>query len=237
MARTGSEFAKYLTRRALNLGYPAFIVASMGRSGSTLVWNAIAKALAKKKYGRLSSTLERSVKGRAWDLDRAPLVGGVVYKTHDMANNIEPILPIKAIFLYSRATDAALSVYSCYERYGKEWVEMHLRHLHANGNFVDLLERDILRFEEHVNAWVNETRFPVLAVRYESLWDHQDGLRSFCDLPIVLPKKRRRSEKNIGQNNVAKAHQLYSNLDRRIDEMPTIFITSDRKRLAGDGSL
>lgn len=227
MARIGSVLAKQLARRALNLGYPAFIVASMGRSGSTLVYHAIAKALAQKKYKRLSSTLERSVKGQAWDLDRAPLVGGVVYKTHDMASNIVPILPVKAIFLFSRASDAALSVYSCYERYGKEWVEMHLRHLHASGNFSELLERDILRFGEQINSWVNEKRFPVLAARYEYLWDNQDILRAFFDLPITLPERRMRAEKAIDELNIAKAKTLYSQLDARIDELPAVFITSN----------
>ncbi|MDN5869436.1 MAG: hypothetical protein L0H73_01750 [Nitrococcus sp.] len=230
MARTSSELAKHLARRALNSGYPAFIVASMGRSGSTLVWNAIAKALAEKRYGRLSSSLGRIVKSHAWDLHKARLARGVVYKTHDMASSIAPALPVRGIFLFSRASDAALSVYSCYERFGKGWVEMHLRHLHANGNFVELLERDVLRLEEQVNGWVNETRFPVLAVRYEYLWDNEDKLRAFCDLPISLPKKRARVEKNIDQSYVMKANKLYSELDARIDEMPAIFITSDRKR-------
>lgn len=231
MANMSSSLAKHLARRALTFGYPAFVVASMGRSGSTLVYKAIARALAEKKYGRLSATLGRSVTDEAWELDKTSLVGGVVYKTHDMAENMEPTVPLRAIFVFSRASDAALSVYSCYERYGQEWVESHFRHLNANGAFGELFERDILRFEEQINSWVNETRFPVLAVRYEYLWDNEEAIKAFLGLPISLPEKRVRTNKNIDGNVITKANTLYSRLDARIDQLPAAFITSDRKTM------
>lgn len=195
----------------------------MGRSGSTLIYDAVAKGLARKKYGRFASSLERTVKATAWNLDQSCLIGGVVYKTHDFPYNLNSNIPVKAVFLFGSASEAAISVYSCRDRYGSEWVKTHLEHLRAVGQFDEILERDVLRFKEQIETWTNESRFDVLALRYESLWNYEQLLSDFLGFQVHLPPRRSRSNQYFDFDLVKQARRVYANLDRYIETLPDAF--------------
>ena len=210
-------------RSLLSGQWPAFVVASMGRAGSMVVYKALVTGLSSRRFGLLGPNLVHFVKGHAWDLSATDLIGGVVYKTHGFPDGLKPKWPIKIIFTFGSASDSAVSLYLCLERYGRKWIEDHLKHLRADGPFEDIFQRDVLRFEEQIKSWSSVTDLDVLAVRYETLWDHVDTLSDFVGFPVSLPPRRARLATTADPEIVRRAQALYGELDTQIAALPDVF--------------
>ncbi len=211
------------TRRLISGSWPAYLVASPGRSGSTVVYDALAAGMARQRLGRSGPTLDRFYSSRAWDLGAANLIGGIVYKTHDFPHRFRPRRPVKTVFVFGSAAESAVSVHLCLGRYGRPWVDQHLLHLGASGPFEELLDRDILRLEEQMAAWSAVEGLDVLAIRYEALWDHQNTLSDYVGFPVALPPQRKRGAVNADPEVIDRARALYHRLDDQIASLPDVF--------------
>lgn len=211
------------TRRLMSGSWPAYLIASPGRSGSTVIYDALASGLARQRLGWSGPTFDRFFSSRAWDLASATLIGGIVYKTHDFPYRFEPIGPVKTVFVFGSAAEAAVSVHLCLGKYGRPWVDQHLMHLGATGPFEEILNRDVLRLEEQVAAWSAVKGLDVLAIRYEALWDHQDTLSAFVGFPVELPRRHERDAVTADPNVLDRAGNLYQALDDRIARLPDVF--------------
>lgn len=198
----------------------AILIASMGRSGSTIVWEAVRTARAKRillpeNFGK------RVISGNAWDLTSASLRPGVVYKTHALGHELPKTANAKVVFLYGSASDGALSILSCKERYGIEWVNKHLTHLRAYGNLSDVIESDVLRLEEQIDSWIGRQGTPRILINYEYLWECRSELSKFLKLDIQLPEKRERKSKYyLEEKLITKIKKNYSSLDDKIAKLP-----------------
>jgi hypothetical protein len=213
-------------RRLFNCNIPPTIVASMGRSGSTLVYNAIVDGIAGARFSYLGYFGRRLVGGEAWNLDLAILANGTVYKTHDFPYRVTSGDRTKAIFLYRRPSDTILSLYRCMERDGRGWIDAHFVHLHASGRFEDLLTRDVLRYEEQISSWLNADNVEVLGLRYETLWDHADLISEFLGVEIVLPSYLApRQEADYDPQLVARVRDAYRSLDKVVAAMQDYFVS------------
>lgn len=219
---------KHGLQRMLPSNLPPVVVASMGRSGSTLIWNGVRRGFTKKRFPRpIEGIGSRLVSEQIWDLKHARFAPGVVYKTHGLARDLQEGVEIKAVFVFGRASDAALSVLSCRNRFGDDWVERHLEHLGANGRFDEISERDVLRFEDQLNDWTEATPFPSLSVRYDAIWDHAADISSFVGAPVELPPQRaRESLPGLSAATVDRFRDTYAALDARIEKMPSISVVS-----------
>jgi len=197
------------------------IVASMGRSGSTLIFNAVRKGMAKHRFGFESGRTLRIVSDSAWDMGSTDFYPGVVYKTHGLASELPETFDTKAIFVFGSATDAALSVYACRQRYGEAWITEHFKHLRANGDFDELATRDVLRFADQLKSWTGKHRAERLIIHYDALWDHAALISDFCGFKVALPERvQRTSTLTVPPDIRQQFQETYQSLDSIIEKMP-----------------
>lgn len=197
----------------------------MGRSGSTLCWRAISQSLAVHRYGAagrlMRKTLGKRLRDEAWDLGNDQMFPGYVYKTHALANELPVDFDGHIVFLFGLASDAALSVISCRERYGDDWLVEHFRHLRAIGSFEELCNRDVLQFGRQIDTWINLQGHDVLALRYETLWDNVEVLSKFLGFNVELPARLSRTAHSISDiETTRRLHKTYESLDSKIATMP-----------------
>jgi hypothetical protein len=212
---------KRVIQESLPSRYAPIVVASMGRAGSTLVHDSLCSGMAAARFPYAQGIGIRIVRDYAWNLGEVRLYNGVVYKTHALAQELPPDSKARVVFLYGRASNAVLSVLSCNERYGSEWIEAHFEHLRAQGSLEELPTKDVLRIEEQVNGWLSGTRQPVLGLRYETLWDHIGVLSDFAGFPVTLPQRRPRSGAlSVGEATRNVVMRSYASLDERINKLP-----------------
>ena len=197
------------------------IVASNGRSGSTLTFKAIRAAM-----GARDIRLERNAVFVS-RLDGTPLTAPFVYKTHDfpdaLASGPENV---RVVFCFGSTKDSTISVYSAMERYGPEWVKKHFYNLHATGAFEDLFKRDVLQQARQIRDWVTFEKVPVLCVHYDAIWDNTAEISEFIGLDFIPPERRQREPKTIPEDIRVGADKIYDPIDQVVDELPKIFVAS-----------
>ncbi len=173
--------ARLLGFRSL-LARNAFVVAGMGRCGTTLVYEAL------RQYGLKGSRFVSSLpEQRVYERGR-------VYKTHDFPW-AEVADHVKMVFLFGNPMDSVISTH----RKMNEWGRRHHANLHAD-EFVPndvLFERDTLRLAEHFDAWYRPQRFRFASVRYEAMFDAgvRTQLEDYLGIAVPWPDfKRRRAD-------------------------------------------
>jgi hypothetical protein len=213
---------RLVLQRGIPTRIPAIIVASMGRSGSTMVFQAIRQGMARARRLHWLGGYGLSVVSEpAWTLVGQTFRSGVVYKTHALAHELPTAISVKVLFLFGPASDAALSVLSCKDRYGSDWIEQHLKHLRATGPIEELIYRDVLRFEEQIDGWLALESVPVLALNYEHIWDYEHTIREFVGFPIRLPRRRPRSgQYGLPIETTERLQKTYRRLDSKIARLP-----------------
>lgn len=211
---------KSFLRQIAGSGTPPTIVASMGRSGSTVVYSTVVKAVARR--APLPQSLGRRVLAdTAWDLSKARLRPGVVYKTHDLPRDDLAGTRARAIFVFGYASEAALSVLACQERYGEAWVEEHFAHLGStHGNPMDLLQRDVLGFQRQIEEWLSPHPYPVVALRYDGIWESEGVLSKFLDVSISFPTREPRRPHGLPEEVEEAVRRTFKPLDDWIHTLP-----------------
>ena len=168
--------------------HPAVMVASMGRSGSTLVHHAVVAGIAEARFGPIWRLGEESVRVEAWKPEHTEFRAGVVYKTHALPGSLPHDAEVRVIFVFGTASTAVLSVLSCVERISPEWVCLHFDHMNAQGTLIELPTRDVLRLEEQIDSWHTPGPQDVLAVKYDALWTNVDAISAFVRFEVRLPR-------------------------------------------------
>lgn len=232
---------KRLVKQTLRHTLPSMlqpvVVASMGRSGSTLVYNALVEGVARARFGLFASRLAGVVRDVAWDFSSQPFANGRIYKTHGFPDGLTAGDRPRVVFLFGSASDAARSVLHCDITYGRAWIEEHFVHLTATGTIKELPKRDVLRFGEQLDAWLGCEAVPVLALRYEDLWvSGADALLSrFAGYPVSLPARRARasaaSDRGVLDAQIA---ETYAPLDQRIAALPAVQMNARAQALIED---
>lgn len=194
--------------------------ASIGRVGSTILWQALVRSRAKHLMGSYLPIDWPIVSHGCWDLHAYRPRRGSICKTHDFPYDLSARHRLRTIFLFGTPSDAALSVYRCMESEGPDWIDDHFAHMHADGGFDALLKRDVLRMEEQIDAWRSVTSRKVLCLNYSALWDNVDLLSDFIGFPVSLPVKKERSFDTLPPELVAQARQAYARLDAKVAALP-----------------
>ncbi len=206
----------------------AIVVASFGRAGSTLVYDALVDAMAKAHFGTRADIAIRATRDEAFDRPPTSFRRGVVYKTHDYPNILEGSGNVRAIFLFGSALDAALSAYAQKELRGEEWIKSHFDHLRRPYRHDALLSEDVLGFRDQCIAWMAFEKAPVLCLRYEGLWNSAEKISEFCGVSVELPERRPRAPKEIAPDVLEAAKAVYDPLDRDLEKLPDCFIANKR---------
>lgn len=212
-----------LGAQALPTSKDGLVVASFGRAGSTLVYDALAEGMARHRFGRESDTALRIVKDGAFDLGAQTLRPGVVYKTHDYPEILAGRSNLRAVFLFGSAVDAALSVHAQKEARSEAWVREHFEHLRRPYRYDELLKEDVLGFRDQCVAWMGFEEIPVLCLRYEGLWDNAETISEFCGLDVRLPERRARAPKQVDPELLATVQEVYGPIDEDLAKLPDCF--------------
>lgn len=197
------------------------IVASNGRSGSTLTWQAIQEAMMARD---LSTRKKCKFVPRLADVDfSAPSL----YKTHDFPDALTTQPDnTRVVFCFGSTKDSALSVYSAMDRFGADWVEQHFYHLHATGTFDELFQKDVLQQARQIREWATFEGVPVLCIHYDAIWDHKAEISEFIGLEFKPPERKKRLPKQIPDMVRAAADDVYDPIDEIVDKLPKVFLAS-----------
>ena len=197
----------FLSRMLFGRTACPIIIASNGRSGSTMLCNSVARSLVHRRFGKLlASQFETFLCEVAIEfaprLQQISTLASPILKTHDRPEDPSEISG-KVIFIFGDPLEAALSARLKTEREGCEWLQEHLYHLRSKGDLSNLLETDLLNYREQCHAWSSAPRDSVMLVPYDDLWARQSEISQFLGLPVDLPKRRARRPKpsSSGINN------------------------------------
>jgi hypothetical protein len=181
----------------------SFIVAGLGRCGTTLVYKSII-GTDKAVRGKFITRFSRQKK----------YIKGTIYKTHDFPP--ESLPPhVKLVFMFGNPMNAALSGYEEFKQ-DKHYRNISSDKFHQREN---IFNEDILNLEKHFNAWNKIQGFEFISIRYEALYKEktQDMLEEYLGFNINLPPYRRR--KTDWQSHPMKEalERTYSHLNLKIE--------------------
>lgn len=161
----------------------------------------------------------------AWELKDTRFRPGAIHCTHDFPYNLAPPRKLKVVFLYGRPSDTVLSLVRRYGQMGPGWMERHFAHMHACGPYKEMIQRDVLRIGEQLEAWPAVRNANVLGLRYASLWDNIDKLSEFVGFEVTLPHRIERNFQDIDPAIVAMARENYRQPDILEARLPDYFFT------------
>lgn len=200
---------------------PPILCPSIGRVGSTMLWKALVQSRAQALLGNYRPGDWSRISRMAWDLAGQHFDSGTICKTHDFPYELNLEQPLRIVFLFGRPSDVILSVLRCHREMGAVWTEDHLRHMHARGQFEDIIDHDALRLEEQIEAWLSLRGADVLCLNYGALWEHARMLDSFVGFSVTLPDRIERQFDDIASETVRRVRQTYAHLDGRIAKLPS----------------
>ena len=190
------------------------VVASSGRSGSTMLCHALMSSSFSEKYKMRSSP--RLVFYPAFDVGRGyQFRSGGVYKTHLLGNHIP--IDVKTIFIYDAPRVTYESYRQCLAKYGLQWGDRHLVNLESCysvdhwGSDVDLLN-----YEAQLNSWM--ARSNGILVRFSDLWQQSDLISDYIGVRLTLPRRESRTSSvnnPIGmESTITRLEAIYSDTPR-----------------------
>lgn len=216
-------FLKLKLAEALLPESAPILCASIGRVASSTVQQALAREKTKANFGFTRNVPRAVVREAAWELKGIRFRPGAVYVTHDHPYDLVAPPELKVVFLYGRPSDTVLSLIRRYQTKGAHWMDRHFAHMHANGNYDELLQRDVLRIGEQIEAWSAVRNANVLGLRYATLWDNLKILSEFVGLPVTLPPWVERTFLDINPAIVAIARENYREQDLKESRLPDYF--------------
>jgi hypothetical protein len=193
----------YYSRAIGRAGWPKIqiMIASIPRCGSTVMLRALA--------GLPQGSWYPNEPDCAFVRDLKQLSRTRFLKTH----SIEPDhLPenVRAIFLFGDPIAAIVSTRN------KRFDAQHFANCGYTGeNPPDIYTRDDLGYEQIFDSWMTPHNYPVLAVRYETMFDHQEALSKFLGVPVRLPRQQPRTTE-IASDLKARLSDVYGSLIEKV---------------------
>ena len=199
------------------------VIASLGRSGSTMLTESCARSLLPSRILCKSEIIRNSLIRNAWTFTDAEFHKGFVYKTHDYPPASQLPDHVRIIYLYADPIEVVVSILQQYRKYGPEWIEEHADHMKVNNiNIRKICEDDIFRLEDHFDKWIGASGIPLLAIRYDKIWEYKSLISQFFGVPIELPpfQKRNASFNVLSKTDQEIALNTYGNLCNKISNLP-----------------
>lgn len=165
--------------------HPAVLVASPGRSGSTVLYDAVAVGLDSRVW---------TVRANAWNIEKTHFWPSFVYKTHGQFSDVPDA--VKVLYIYREASEIVESTIRCAESFGLSWYQRHCRHLGLN-NVTNLdpdalKSSDIMQIGENLESWIKNGS-NCCFVKYDALWESIEGINNFLGFNVCLPEFKRSS--------------------------------------------
>ncbi len=96
---------------------------------------------------------------------------------------------------------------------------------------------DKLKLEEHFYNWVNaKASYPIMLIKYETMWDHLPEIFNYLEIPSSeikkFPKKKNRHSnfKDIPKDIEKKLYKMYGELSNTISGFDEIKIVGSNQR-------
>lgn len=184
------------------------VVGSLGRAGSTVLYQSIGQ------------TMQYKLTNFQNNLSNCEYKKGYVYKTHDFPPS-NPLNHVKFIWTFADPYEVVLSVLNQEDKKGLKWIKNHFEHL--NGEFDkydDIYDYDALHLEGHFDKWYKKHNFDLLTIKYRSIWEQQRKLSRFTDVYIDLPVFNDREDRfsKLNQDKKDRLRDTYGNLHDKINK-------------------
>uniref|UniRef100_A4SDT9 Nucleotide-diphospho-sugar transferase n=1 Tax=Chlorobium phaeovibrioides (strain DSM 265 / 1930) TaxID=290318 RepID=A4SDT9_CHLPM len=196
--RVPRKLFKRMVQKILFQGVGPIVIASSGRSGSTMLTSAVAESLVVSRFSYLPALFRNHINrfsieylARISELNKE---SAPVLKTHDLFRK-ESKDKARFVFVFGDPLESAQSVEQQAKKHGSVWVEEHIYHLVGQGSSVEILEKDALNYESQLMSWgFAEGAF---LVHYDDLWQRNAELSRFIGFDVQLPERRPRSSKPL----------------------------------------
>jgi len=188
------------------------LIASLPRAGSTMLFRAIAGL-------PQGSTMPRNPFCKfVHDLSKIP--NKPFLKTHSPAPKSLP-KDIRVIYLYDDPVKCVVSARK------KRWDKLswYLNNW-VHDNEPDIYNKDDYGLEENFSSWISGHDYPVLAVRYESMWQRKKEIEKFVGFNFRLPEKKERTTE-IDDDLKYHLQTVYFQLSNRMQEVPDVALISN----------
>ena len=166
---------------------PCVVVASVGRSGSTLLTDAIVSVL--KDQNTIFDRIHPGWRLRYHMEDfRIPHIPGTAVKTHSLPIVCNP--KNLHIFIFTSYSAIVASLDRQLKSAGHDWVHKHLGHLHSiDYNYESITDHDIIGYEKQLADW-HSAQVPLICVKSHALWKKQPDIEEFLGLQLAFPEPR-----------------------------------------------
>lgn len=200
--------------------YP-LILNSYGRSGSTVLTKSIINHASRSSLHFVKKSIGQS----KWDLNKAEYINGVIYKSHDYPPRELKNDRLRMIYTFADPVDVVLSLVRLHKK-DEEWMREHFHHLRAPyTNFTNILSEDQLGLEKHIDSWLQEKRFPIAFIRYETMWYYQKEISNFLGFELKLPPyKKRLASSNDSISIREKLQETYAPLNMKLSILDDFFV-------------
>jgi hypothetical protein len=190
------------------------VVASMGRSGSTMLAKSIAKSAS--IIGSLydDKPLIRKGGGNFHGLKKRD---GVIYKTHGYPPNKYRKVT-KYVYIYDDPYLVVSSMYRKVRNKGDIWIKKHANNLEVKKQVThEFLKEDCLELEKHFDSWCKFDAPNKLITSLDQVWKNKSEISKFLEFELQLPKKRKRksSIKCLPKSKRKKVKKVYKNLKKK----------------------
>jgi len=210
-----------------SFNYP-LVINSYGRSGSTVLTHSIVQYSIKTQFINFGNIADRTISQEAWDLKSKNLKDGIVYKTHDYpSDSLDNYEKIRMLYTFANPVDVILSLLRLFEKRGEEWIKQHYQHLGASytNSFENIIYEDQLNLEKHLDTWLDESRFPIAFIRYETMWEYQNEISEYLGFSITLPKYKTRKSNHMKESrDLEDINKTYKKMKSKIDNLENFFI-------------
>lgn len=185
------------------------VIASTGRSGSTMLCRAIMNSYFQSRT-KLSINPRFVFYPAFCKKNLSYYRHGGVYKTHMLATHVPNEL--KTIFIYDDPVISYKSFNNCVVKYGSPWGEQHLKNLESRYSISDLgADVDILNYKEQMSSWFS--RKSGVVIRFSELWDNTEDLSDYIGVNLKLPLLTERtssiSEADVLGNTLNELRNIY----------------------------
>lgn len=197
------------------------VIASTGRSGSTMLYESVVNSYIKSRYGKLCANkvlykyLKKAAGGYADRVKDLIKIKQPIIKTHSLFRE-EYIDSAKYIFVFGDPFESAKSVENIVTNKDKVWFEEHVYHLESSGYIEDIYKSDVLNYNEQIESWASKKRSSILVLSYDDIWKNMDDVSKHIGFSVEIPKKKtRKKKKNVEIYN----EELFSCLSAHANDL------------------
>ncbi len=211
------ELVKSLYRNffLINNKIKPILVASIGRSGSTMLYESLINSSA-KNLGINNKQSMKALKCEAWNLQESiRLHNGCIYKTHDLPSDRLYLERFKIIYLHDKPSQIVTSMFKITSNEGLGWLRLHLNHLRSDERYYKrFLKDEIFNIKEHLVQWKKYDADNILFIHYEDIWNSIGKIEEFVGFSLELPPQRKRSSSEaVSEDIKIKIEEIYKPLD------------------------